>query len=122
VTHATTRYSPRQSRLMGPCLALFLTVLLSTPGVLAQSEAELKRYDELDRKCEAAREKKLVPLRTEKIEACVKNDKRSRADCEDELADFGNTRGKAGGGAVGGMFYDLPECVAATAARNQYRQ
>lgn len=99
-----------------------IVLLLLSPGAYAQSEAELKRYAELDRQCEAAREKKLAPLRAQKIEACVKVDKRPRAQCEDELAAYGNTRPKAGGGAIGGMFYDLPECVAATAARNQYRQ
>lgn len=103
-------------------VATLLMLLVLPAAVLAQSEAELKRYEELDRQCEAAREKKLAPLRAEKIEACVKNDKRSRADCEDEFAEYGNTRGKAGGGAIGGMFYDLPECVTAAAARSQYRQ
>ena len=99
---------------------LLLGFLLSLQlGAFAQSEAESKRYADLDRQCEAAREKKLAPLRAQKIDACVKEEKRSRADCEDEFASFGNTRGKAGGGAIGGMFYDLPECVAATAARNQ---
>ncbi|HTT10422.1 MAG TPA: hypothetical protein VMG60_06000 [Burkholderiaceae bacterium] len=99
-----------------------LTLVLLAPAVLAQTEADLKRFAELDRQCEAAREKKLAPLRAEKIEVCVKNDKRTRADCEDEFAEFGNTKGKAGGGAISGLFYDLPECVAATAARSQYRQ
>jgi len=103
-------------------LATLLILIVVPAAVLAQSEQEMKRYEELDHQCEAAREKKLAPLRKEKIEACVKNDKRPRADCEDEFAEYGNTRGKAGGGAVGGMFYDLPECVAAAAARSQYRQ
>jgi len=99
-----------------------LLVLWLPLGALAQSEAELGRYAELDRQCETAREKKLAPLRAEKIEACVREQKRPRTDCETELANFGNTQAKAGGGAVGGMFYDLPQCLAATAARNQYRQ
>jgi hypothetical protein len=97
-------------------------MLLMPLGVLAQSDSDLKRFAEMDRQCEAARQKKLEPLRAEKIEACVKNDKRPRADCEDEFAEYGNTKGKAGGGAIGGLFYDLPECVAADAARNNYRQ
>jgi hypothetical protein len=101
---------------------LLLALICATTAALAQSEAELKRYAELDRSCEAAREKKLAPLRAEKIEACVKEQKRSRADCQAEFESFGNTRAKAGGGAIGGMFYDLPECLAATAARNAYRQ
>ena len=99
-----------------------LVLLVVSIGVFAQDESELKRYAELDRQCEAAREKKLAPLRAQKIEACVRDQRRSRADCEGDLADFGNTHSKAGGGAIGGILYDLPECVAATRARNQYRQ
>jgi hypothetical protein len=103
--------------------AVIIVVMSVLPlSALAQSEAELKRYADLDQQCEAAREKKLAPLRAQKIDACVNQEKRSRADCESELGTFGNTRGKAGGGAIGGLFYDLPECVAATSARNQYRQ
>ena len=102
--------------------APLVLLLLMPPGAVAQSDSDLKRFAEMDRQCEAARQKKLEPLRAQKIEACVKDDKRPRADCEDEFADYGNTKGKAGGGAIGGLFYDLPECVAATAARNNYRQ
>jgi hypothetical protein len=87
----------------------------------AQSEAELKRYAELDQKCEAARAKKLAPIRAKKVATCVKDANQTRADCEAQFAHYGDTHGRVGG-AVGGMFYDLPECVAATAARNQYRQ
>lgn len=88
----------------------------------AQSEEELKRYAELERACEAARAKKLAPLRAEKIEACVRDEKRPRAQCEREYAEWGNTQPLARGRARGGLFYDLPECVAAEQARRQYRQ
>jgi len=91
-------------------------------GAAAQTEAELKHYADLDRQCEAAREKKLAPLRAKKIEACVYQDKRPRAECEDEFANYGNTHARTSGGATRGLFYDLPECVAAAAARNEYRQ
>lgn len=105
---------------MKPSYTLLLFLL--PVSVLAQSESELQRYAELDGQCEAARARKLAPMRAEKVEACVRNQKRSRADCESEFENFGNTHGKAGGGAIGGMFYDLPQCVAAAAARNEYRQ
>lgn len=101
-------------------LALLLAVLPAL--AIAQGEAELKRYAELDRVCEAARAKKLVPLRAQLVDQCVKAGKGARAECEQEFANYGDTHGKAGGGAMGGKFYDLPECVAATKARSQYRQ
>jgi hypothetical protein len=102
--------------------AILLSLALIPLGALAQSEAELKHYANLDRQCEAAREKKLAPVRSARIEACVREQKRTREDCDNEFANYGNTHGKAGGGAIGGIFYDLPECVAATEARNRYRQ
>jgi hypothetical protein len=100
-------------------LALFAVVV---PLAFAQSEDELKRYEELDRNCEVARAIKLAPIRTQKIEHCVTEEKRPRSECQAEFSDYGNTRGKAGGGAIAGQFYDLPECVAAFEARQSYRQ
>ncbi len=90
--------------------------------VAAQSADELKRYEELDRKCEQARYRKLAPIRVAKIDRCVKVEGRARADCAGEFSVYGNTHGTAGGGAVGGLFYDLPECVTAFEARGRYRQ
>lgn len=102
--------------LLGLCLAATGSV------AFGQSEAERARLQELDRQCEAARQAKLAPMRRDLIERCVREDKRPRADCEAEFGPWGETRGRAGGGAVGGLFYDLPECVAATQARARYRQ
>ncbi len=87
---------------------------------VAQSDAELKRLRELDRKCEEARAAKLAPKRQELIERCVKEQKRSREECIGEFGDWGNTHGTATG-ARGGEFYDLPECKAADEARRSYR-
>lgn len=102
--------------------ALILPLALLAPSAFAQSDAELERYDDLDRRCEAARERALAPIRARLIQACVTRDKQPSQECEEAFARYGNTRGKAGGGAVGGMFYDLPECLAASKARERYRQ
>lgn len=106
-------------RVRPTAVALLIAV---SAAARAQSEEELKRYAELDRACEAARAKKLAPLRAQKIEACVREEKRPRAVCEREYAEWGNTQPLAHGRARGGLFYDLPECVAADQARRQYRQ
>jgi hypothetical protein len=60
-------------------------------------------------------------MRAERIERCVKDEKRSRADCTEEFANWGNTQ-KVSTGTRPGMFYDLPECVAAEEARQKYRR
>jgi len=82
----------------------------------------MKRLDELDRACEAAREQRLAPLRAERIERCVTVEKRTREQCEADYANWGNTQRTAGGRARSGLFYDLPECVAAFEARQHYRR
>ncbi len=88
----------------------------------AQTTDEMKRLDELDRICEAAREKKLAPLRAEKIERCVNVERRSREQCTLEFANWGNTQATGSGRARSGEFYDLPECKAAFEARQRYRR
>ena len=105
--------------LLAPLFAAGLLALAAPVG--AQSDAELKRLDELDRQCEQAREAKLAPMRAERIERCVRDEKRPRDECTAELSTWGNTQSVRGGSRTG-MFYDLPECVAAFEARQRYRR
>lgn len=93
----------------------------ASQGAGAQSEAEQKQLVELDRVCEAAREKRLAPMRAERIERCVKNGGRTQESCTEEFAHWGNTQ-KLATGARAGLFYDLPECIAADEARQKYRR
>ncbi|MFN3564565.1 MAG: hypothetical protein ACK4V1_01075 [Burkholderiaceae bacterium] len=109
----TTRAAP---------IAAALAALVGASSALAQSEAEFKRLDELDRRCEAARLAKLAPIRAELIDRCVRIDKRPRETCASEFAHYGDTKAAAHGKAIAGLFYDLPECVAAFEARQKYRR
>jgi hypothetical protein len=93
----------------------------ASPVVYAQSEADQMKVAELERVCEAAREKRLAPMRAERTERCVKDEKRTRESCTEEFANWGNTQ-KVATGTRPGMFYDLPECVAAEEARQKYRR
>lgn len=73
---------------------------------------------ELDAACEAAREKKLAPMREQYIEDCVKNEEqRDRRACEVFYSDFG-----AQSGNRAPLFYDLPECVEAFDFQNSQRR
>jgi len=105
--------------LLAPLFAAGLLALAAPAD--AQSDADLKRLDELDRQCEQARESKLAPMRAERIERCVRDEKRPRDECTAELSTWGNTQSVRGGSRTG-MFYDLPECVAAFEARQRYRR
>jgi hypothetical protein len=101
---------------------LAAAVLLAGGTALAQTDSDMKRMAELDRVCEAAREQRLAPMRAERIERCVSVENRSREQCSSEYANWGNTQATARGTARTGLFYDLPECVAAFEARQRYRR
>ncbi len=101
-----------------PALVSFAVV---SPVAFGQTDAQRARLQELDRRCEAAREARRAPMRQELIERCVRQDKRPRADCVAEFAQWGNTR-RTATGAVAGILYDRPECVAAAQARARSRQ
>ena len=104
---------------MATRVVLAAVLLVAATTVAAQSRSAPDRFAELDAACEAARLQKLTPLRQQKVRECVKTARQSRAQCEAEFADWGDTQGLAGGGARAGLFYDLPECKAAAEARQR---
>jgi len=88
-------------------LTIVLMLLTASP-VLADQARDAKQA-KLDAACEAARQKKLAPIRQQYVETCVANKEQpSRQDCERFYADYGE---RMGGRAP--LFYDLPECVTA---------
>jgi hypothetical protein len=99
-----------------PALAFAVWVPLAHP----QSSAVLRQLDELDRKCEAARDAALPAIRQQKIEACVGQAPSSRAaprtreECERYWSDYGVMERQRAA-------LDLPECRKAFEARQQYR-
>src|SRR3981081_4077937 len=101
-----------------------LSFLVYQP-IFAQSVDELRRLDELDVACLKAREAKLSVVQRQKIEECVneapeaRSDKKSRKECEAYWKDYGWTR-RYGLAPPGGPFTDVPECIRAFEARQQY--
>jgi len=93
-----------QTRYLAASTIMALSLLASLPiHANRQNESEQAR---LDAACEAAREKKLAPLRAGFIDECVEKKQRpDRASCERFYADFGNQSGSRAP-----LFYDLPEC------------
>ena len=111
-------------RILLIALGMQLSFLVYQP-VFAQSVDELRRLDELDVACLKAREAKLSVVRRQKIEECVneapeaRSDKKSRKECEAYWKDYGWTR-RYGLAPPGGPFNDVPECIRAFEARQQY--
>jgi len=99
---------------------LTLLALVWPKSALPQTNEELRRLDELDRKCEAARDVALPAVREQKIEECVNQPPSSRAramsraECERYWSDFGVMQRQRAA-------LDLPECKEAFQARQQFR-
>jgi hypothetical protein len=105
----------RLNLMIAAVLAALLT-LASADG-MADRDREQKQA-ELDAACEAAREKKLAPMREQYIDDCVENrEQPDRQSCEAFYSDFG-----AQSGNRAPLFYDLPECVEAFDFQNSQRQ
>lgn len=89
-------------------LALSITLSASAFGQ-GSSEA----FEAANARCEAARQKKLAPIRQRKIDRCNRSSNQPTAGCETFYSTYGNNSNHANGSVVRGRFYGLPECVAA---------
>jgi hypothetical protein len=74
--------------------------------------------EELDQRCEAARQDKIAPLREAEIESCKQGKRNDPAECESVSADFGDGGRTVSGAMRPRMFDDLPECVEALHEQN----
>ena len=77
--------------------------------------------DELEALCQAEREKRLAPQRERLIQACVKNQGKSREYCEMFYADYGDATRIDRARMRPALYMDLPECVAAREERERER-
>ena len=82
---------------------------------LSKEEVRVK-LNELNAACEAAREKKLAPLRNKFIEECISKQRKEPDYYQRFYADYGGrTRTR------GPLFLDLPECVEAFEFKRKHR-
>lgn len=92
--------------------------LLTSATLLAENFDRKQKQAQLDAACEAAREKRLAPLRKQFVEQCVRDkEQEDRAACEAYYSDYG-----AQSGHRAPLFYDLPECVKAFEYQHSERQ
>ena len=89
------------------------------PPLAEQIDITKMSLAELDRRCEAAREGMIAPLRAAEIRKCMETGTGDRAWCEAFWADYGASSRTPSGDFVPGMFYDLTECVEAWEERNR---
>lgn len=89
------------------------------PPLSKQADITKMSLDELNRRCEEAREAMIAPRRAAEIEKCIQTGTGDQAWCETFWADYGAPSRTASGELIPGMFYDLPECTEAWEERNR---
>jgi hypothetical protein len=92
--------------------------MLAVSSLATADEAAVQA---LERKCEAAREAKLKPLRDAEIARCKTEQNKEAGYCERYWSDFGDAKRNPNGTMQPRMFSDLRECVAAEDARRKLR-
>ena len=90
-----------------------------TPPAIIEPEITEMSLTDLDHRCEAAREKKIAPLKAAEIEKCIRTETGDQAWCETFWADYGDASRTRTGVFVPRKFDDLPECVDAWEERNR---
>ena len=89
------------------------------PPLVKQVDITEMSLEELDRRCEDAREAMIAPLREAEIAKCVQTGTGDRAWCETFWADYGEPIRTESGTLTPRMFHDLPECLDAWNERNR---
>ena len=102
--------------------------ILTAAGLVCTSvcaddhHAWMARLKAADARCEEARTIKLAPIREQLVHECVKEGHRSLSVCQNEMRFYGESYRGPRGAFIKGMFYDLPECVAAEREWDAYRE
>ena len=89
------------------------------PPLVRQLDITKMSLEELDRRCEDAREAMIAPLREAEIAKCVQTGTGDQAWCETFWADYGEPIRTESGALTPRMFHDLPECLDAWNERNR---
>lgn len=86
---------------------------VQVPPLARQIDITEMSIADLDRRCEAAREEKIAPLRAAEIANCVESGTGDQDWCETFWADYGDPVRTVSGHLTPRMFHDLPECTEA---------
>ena len=104
-------------------LATGLFLMLSAVGAGSAEEETTDpasaSQQELDRRCEEAREKMIAPLREAEIARCKADKRNDPGFCERFFASYGDATYAADGRYIPRMYSDLPGCVVAEQERKR---
>ena len=123
---APTSVSPAQATVKPPSTAAAAEVERPPARPPIPQDPPVEKIDitkmslaELDRRCEAARQAKIAPLKAAEIANCIQAGTGDQDWCETFWADYGAPRRMKSGGLTPPMFHDLPECVEAFEENNR---
>jgi hypothetical protein len=110
-----------------PVLAFSATMalLLFSGPAYTQGAVDETSNRALDAKCEQARAERLAAVRRDLAKQCEAEERRGSnkvEECRLETSTYGDTFRGPRGAAIEGMFYDLPECIAASAAWQKWEK
>ncbi len=109
----------RRSSILATGLLLGLSVVSVHSNDSEEFDPKSASHEELNRRCEDAREKKLAPLRNAEIARCKADQRNDPAYCDRFFETYGDATYAANGTYVPRLFNDLPECVLADDERKR---
>jgi len=92
---------------------------IESPPLVAKVDITKMSLEDLDRRCDDAREMMIAPLREAEIANCKQNKRNDPEWCERFNADFGDGGRTVSGSIRPRLFDDLRECVDAQQERNR---
>jgi hypothetical protein len=98
---------------------VFSALLLAEPPDNKPFDPTSVSIEELNRRCEWAREEKIAPLRNAEIARCKEDKRNDSAYCERFFKTYGDSTFTSDGTFVPRMFNDLPECLVADQERRR---
>lgn len=101
-------------------LVLGVTALSFSLPLIA---AEITREQAVDlmTECQAQRQQEIAPLKAQAIDDCINVKRKDKDYCERFNENFGENR-RTANGVRPGLFWDLPVCEEAMAAKRYFRQ
>jgi hypothetical protein len=102
--------------------AFLAALAVATPA--RANDEKLKHAQAMDKACESARAELLAPLRERMAKECVQERRdlpNAEQACSAWYSTYGNNSANAAGAVRRGMFYNLPACVAAEQAWQDWK-
>lgn len=107
---------------MKAIIILLVSASIMIAGKVCAREISAEQAPGLMEECQQQRQQQIAPLKAQAIDDCINVQRKDEAYCERFNATYGQGGTTASGGRRPGMFWDLPICEEAMAAKRYFRQ